>query len=142
MRCVALLLLVASPASAWEFSQEPICTLSHQNPSAHITVTFEVNPSQYKLEITLNGPDWSTAPSFGISFDGVQSLTIGTNRHVIQGSSLSVVDSGFGNVLNGLEFNQTATAFTSNRSVSFNLEGAAEPVRKFRACTEPSPALS
>ena len=142
MRFFVPFLLFPIPALAWEFSPDPICTLFHQNPSAQITVTFDPEPSQYQLAITLEGRTWDPAPNFGMAFDGGQALTIGTDRQVIQGSTLSVSDSGFGNVLNGLEFNQRVTAFTPNLAVSFSLEGAAEPVQQFRACTEPVPSLS
>lgn len=77
-----------------------------------------------------------------MSFEGGQALTIGTDRQLIQGNTLSVSDSGFGNVLNGLQFNQKVTAFTPDLAVIFSLAGAAEPVQQFRACTEPAPALS
>lgn len=142
MRFLFLLLLSPVPAFSWEFSRDPVCRLHHQSPSAQIDISFNSEPTRYQLSITLSGLDWNAAPSFGIFFDGGKSLTIGTDRHIINGDTLSVVDSGFGNVLNGLEFNQVATAFTSSHVVTFNLEGAADAVRQFRDCTKPLPALS
>jgi hypothetical protein len=44
-------------------------------------------------------------------------------------------DSGFGNVLDGLEFNNIATATLGNEAVTFGLENADPAVRAFRACT-------
>ena len=142
MRCLVLFLLFPIPALAWEFAPDPICTLFHQSPSAQITVTFDPEPSQYQLAITLDARNWDPAPSFGMSFEGGQALTIGTDRQLIEGNTLSVADSGFGNVLNGLQFNQKVTAFTPDLAVVFSLAGAAEPVKQFRACTNPAPALS
>jgi hypothetical protein len=50
-----------------------------------------------------------------------------------------VSDRGFGNVLDGLEFNQVALAATGDRVVSIDLDGAAPEVAAFRACiTTPS----
>jgi hypothetical protein len=48
---------------------------------------------------------------------------------------VTVKDSGFGNVLDGLEFNNTATAILGNEAVTFGLENAGPAVRAFRACT-------
>jgi hypothetical protein len=64
-------------------------------------------------------------------------LTISTQRQVISGdrASVTVKDSGFGNVLDGLEFNNTATAILGNEAVTFGLENAGPAVRAFRACT-------
>ena len=76
-------------------------------------------------------------PIFAIRFDGPRGLTISTDRHVIldDGATLTVTDRGFGNVLNGLEFNDTATALLGDRAVAFALDGAGPAVRAFRACT-------
>jgi hypothetical protein len=62
---------------------------------------------------------------------------ISTGRHVLSedGRTLSVRDRGFGNVLNGLEFNVVALAATGDRVVSIDLDGAAPEVAAFRACT-------
>ena len=38
-------------------------------------------------------------------------------------------------MLNGLEFNDTATALLGDRAVAFALDGAGPAVRAFRACT-------
>ncbi|MBO6707236.1 MAG: hypothetical protein JJ912_14180, partial [Roseitalea sp.] len=69
-------------------------------------------------------------------FDGPIGLTITTDRHIAsdEGRSLTVTDSGFGNVLNGLEFNHTATALLGDRAVPVSLDGAAPAVQDFRAC--------
>ena len=44
---------------------------------------------------------------------------------------MTVKDSGFGNVLGGLEFNNTATAILGNEAVTFGLENAGPAVRAF-----------
>ena len=132
---LVLLGLLASPASAWDFAPSPICTLSHSEGGADITVTYDHATRLYAIAVT--GPDgWPGAPGFSIRFDGAQPNTISTTRHRITGQTLTVTDSGFGNVLDGLEFNRTATAFTQTASVTVSLDGAAEPVQAFRACTK------
>lgn len=129
-------LLAAVPASAWEFSAVPVCTLSHETPDARVAVTYDpAQPQPYAIAITLDRP-WPGAPGFGIRYDGARALSITTNRHVLSadGRTLTVTDHGFGNVLDGLEFNSTATAISGDRAVALPLDGAAPEVRAFRAC--------
>lgn len=134
MRVLALLLL-AAPAHAWEFSPTPICTLTHAEGPAEITLTYDHGSQLYAVAVT--SPDgWPDAPAFSMRFDGARPNTIATARHGVQGNTLSVTDTGFGNVLDGLEFNRSATAFTQTAAVTFSLDGAAEPVRRFRDCTK------
>lgn len=137
LRAIAILLLTASPALAWESRLGPVCELVHQGETVHVRVTYDSAVPEYAIAIT---PDrgWSTGPTFSIRFDGPRGLTISTNRHVIMesGTTLTVTDRGFGNVLNGLEFNETATASLGDQAVVIALDGAAPAVRAFRACTE------
>ena len=58
-----------------------------------------------------------------------------TTSHFGRPCHVTVKDSGFGNVLDGLEFNNTATAILGNEAVTFGLENAGPAVRAFRACT-------
>ena len=53
---------------------------------------------------------------------------------------LTVTDRGFGNVLDGLQFNEAATAFSGDTAVTVPLAGASEPVQAFRDCA-PMPAV-
>ena len=48
---------------------------------------------------------------------------------------MTVKDSGFGDVFDGLEFNDTAIAILGNESVTFGPANAGPAVRAFRACT-------
>lgn len=124
-----------APARAWEFSPSPICTLSHVEASAGVTVTYDHATALYAIAVTRAG-GWPDAPVFSMSFEGVRPNTISTPNHQTAGDTLTVSDTGFGNVLNGLEFNSSATAFTDTAAASVSLEGAADPVRQFRACSE------
>ena len=126
-------LVCAAPAHAWEFTPTPICTLSHAEAHAEVKVTYDHATTLYAIAVT-SVEGWPGAAAFSIWFDGAQPNTISTTRHSIDANTLTVTDSGFGNVLDGLEFNMTATAFTQTAAVSVSLDGAAGPVQQFRAC--------
>ena len=61
---------------------------------------------------------------------------ISTTRHVLDegGRRLTVTDRGFGNVLDGLQFNGRAIAIAGDTVVALDLAGAAPEVEVFRAC--------
>jgi hypothetical protein len=137
MRLLLLALLAASPATAWEFTPVPVCTLRHATEEASVTVTFDLRqPEPYAIRLDRTAP-WPEAPSFAIDYAGARPLTITTSRHRLSdgGTAVTVTDEGFGNVLDGLEFNATATAILGDVRAPFPLDGAAGPVRDFRACT-------
>jgi hypothetical protein len=138
MRAALVLLLVATPAGAWEFTPVPVCTLSHAEPEASVTVTWDPSLSEpYAIAVTRAVP-WPEGPVFAIRYDGTRTLTISTGRHIRSdgGTTLTVTDRGFGNVLDGLEFNATATAMSGDAETAFSLDGASGPVRDFRTCTQ------
>ncbi len=134
LRLLILFALFATPAQAWEFTPTPICTLTHTEASAEVTVTYDHATQLYAIAVT-TPQGWPDAPAFSIRFDGAAPNIISTQRHQSDGATLTVMDSGFRNVLDGLEFNTTATAFTQTASVTVSLEGAAPPVQQFRTCT-------
>lgn len=128
-------LLLAGPALAWEYKPGSICELTHENAEAQVRITYDVAISEYAIAITLNRP-WSRQPVFAIRFDGPRGMTISTDRHLLSDDrkTLAVKDRGFGNVLNGIEFNETATAVSGDDAVVIALDGAGPHVRAFRAC--------
>jgi len=138
MRLASFLLLIASPAVAWEFSPSPVCTLSHGTETAEVRVIYDARVPEYAISVSRRDAPWSPGPVFAIRFDGPHGMTISTDRHGLSssGQTLTVADSGFGNVLNGLEFSDTATALLADQEVTIPLAGAAPQVQKFRACTE------
>ena len=141
MRLALLLLPLATAAPAWEFTPGLPCRLSHDTPQARMELTYDPTGPLYTITITRSAP-WPDAAAFGMRFDGPRGRSIGTDRHRLSadGRSLTVVDTGFGNVLDGLQYNHTATALSGDTALSFPLEGAAGPVAAFRACE--GPALS
>ncbi len=135
LRTLAVLLLTSAPALAWEARSGRVCELVHDGETAFVRVTFDPAIPEYSIAITPVLP-WLNSPVFAMRFDGPRSNTISTDRHVITGGgeTLTVTDSGFGNVLNGLEFNHTATALLGDRAIAVPLDGAGSAVRDFRAC--------
>jgi hypothetical protein len=136
MRALAFALM-ASPAAAWEFTPSPICTLSHSTADASVTVTYHAAIPEYTISVTRTTP-WPDAPGFAIAFLGPMPLTIQTDRHELSedGLTLTVRDSGFGNVLNGLEFNSEAVATSGDAGAILPLDGIGPPMQAFRACPE------
>lgn len=136
MRALLALAILATPAQAWDFTPTPICTILNDTPELSIRVTYD--PAQAEpYAITLTRPDpWPATETFGLRFDGPAAMTIGTGRHQLsnEGRTLSVTDTGFGNVLDGLAFNGTATALAGDTEVPFDLTGARPAVEAFRAC--------
>jgi len=141
MRFVIALLL-ATPAQAWEFSATPVCTILNDAPGLSIRVTYDLSrPEPYAISLTRSDP-WPVTDSFGLSFNGPAAMTIGTSRHQLSDDrrTLSVSDTGFGNVLDGLAFNGTATALAGDIAIPVDLTGARPAVEAFRACGVPPSA--
>jgi len=124
------------PATAREAGSEgTICTLTHAQDGAAVRLTFDPTVPLYTIAVA--GPDpWPVAPEFSMTFEGARPNTIRTQRHVLTPDlgTLRVSDRGFGNVLDGLEFNTLARATSGAVTVAISLEGAAPAVRAFRAC--------
>lgn len=136
MRSLIALALLASPALAWEFTAVPVCTIKLDTPDLSLRVTYDPALSEpYGIALTLPAP-WPATESFGLRFDGPSALSIGTGRHQLSadGRTLTVTDTGFGNVLDGLAYNGTATALAGDTKIPFDLTGARPVVEAFRAC--------
>lgn len=136
MRTWIALVLLAAPAQAWDFTATPICTILNDTPTLSIRVTFDpAQPQPYAISLTRPDP-WPVTESFDLSFNGPAAMTIGTGRHQLSadGRTLTVSDTGFGNVLDGLALNGTATAFAGDMAIPIDLTGARPAVEAFRAC--------
>ncbi|ARU01614.1 hypothetical protein LOKVESSMR4R_02309 [Yoonia vestfoldensis] len=134
MRHLLALFILASPAAAWDFSAQPICTLT--DAAGTITVTYDAALPVYSLTITLPQGRWSDDPTFAMNFAGPRPIFIQTDQHQISpdGRSLTVTDRGFGNVLDGLDFNQRAYAISGDTTVGVSLDGIGPAMAAFRAC--------
>ncbi len=139
---IVSLLLLTTPAQAWTFTPGPICRLDHAEANLSVRLTYDPSAPLYTISITRPAP-LPTAQTFAIRFDGPAPLQIATDRHAYSDDqrSLTVSDSGFGNVLNGLQFNVSMTALVGEEGLSFSLDGAAEPVAAFRTCKQPLPSV-
>lgn len=133
-------ILTATPILAWEFTPGQPCLLTHETSEAAIELTYDPTGPLYSLTVT-RAERWPDASVFAMRFDGPNPISIGTSRHerTYGGLALSVTDTGFGNVLDGLQFNQTAHAIAGDVTVSFPLAGASDPVQAFRTCTADMP---
>lgn len=131
------LLCLASPAAAWDFSATSLCRVTHVQDAVAVELTYDPGTALYA--ITVQRPQaWQPAPIFGLAFEGGRDLTIRTDRHAYSqgGRAVTVTDQGFGNVLDGLQFNQTATAFLGELMEPISLQGAAPAIDAFRACIQ------
>ena len=130
------LLAVPLPAAAWEAGVDgPLCTLTHQGAAAEVVLTY--NPAGPLYSITLTRPvPWAAGTVFSLRFEGAAPNRISTDRQVLSadGTALTVTDRGFGNVLDGLAFNDAATALIGTDRVAISLQGAEPEVAAFRAC--------
>lgn len=145
MRIAILLAALPFPALAWDFTPDPICTLTHQATEAEIAVTYDPALPEYTLHITLRDGVWPQTATFGLRFNGGPPITISTTRHRLSadGATLTVRDRGFGNVLDGIEFNQTVDVLIGDQTqLSANLTTADPAVQAFRACPQDLPATS
>lgn len=139
---IAFALGLAQPVLAWEATIGAICTLDYADETTEVRLTYDPRIPEYAITIKRLGAPWPAAPVFAMRFEGAQGLTISTNRHVLSedGSALTVRDRGFGNVLNGLQYNSQAVAVTGDSSVAIPLEGAGPAVESFRRC-EAAPSV-
>lgn len=135
IRAGLLWFLMATPAFAWEFTPGLPCVLTHETDTVMVKLTYDPTQPLYTLALTQKTP-FTPAATFAMQFDGPVPIRIATDRHQLSadGLTVSVADSGFGNVLNGLQFNQTAVALLGEQRIDIPLAGAAAPTAAFRAC--------
>ncbi|MEL7014392.1 MAG: hypothetical protein AAFO72_14090 [Pseudomonadota bacterium] len=137
MRVFAFCLLLTSPAHAWDFTPGLPCKLNYVSAQAEVELTYDPLVPVYAITVTRKDP-WPQADTFAIRFDGPQGRIIATDRHQLSddGLSLTVTDRGFGNVLDGLQYNRSATATSGDVEVTVGLERAADAVEAFKACDD------
>lgn len=126
----------ALPARAWIAGVEgAVCTLEHRAEGVEVRLTHDPSLPLYTIAIRRSLP-WPEAPVFAIRFEGPRGLTISTRRHGLDdgGRRLTVADTGFGNVLDGLQFGDRAFAIAGDTVVGIDLAGAPPEVAIFRAC--------
>jgi hypothetical protein len=133
----ALMLCLAHPAQAWEFTPTPVCTLTDASSPTDLKSTYD--GELYTLVLS-NAEGWPNNPIFSIRFAPLGPY-ISTSKHQIEGSTLTVSDTGFGNVLNGLQINQTAQITLGDMVRDIDLKSARAPVGAFKRC-EPGVPMS
>lgn len=144
MRILLALAVLPLPAAAWEFSPDPICTLTHQAEDAEIVITYDAALPEYTLTVTLRSGTWPDAPVFYMNYPNGVGPDISTNRHVLSDDSTALIvrDRGFENVLIGLEENGLLYASSGDLRVSADAALAAPVVAQFRACPSDVPPTS
>ncbi|MFK7763665.1 MAG: hypothetical protein AB8B62_10410 [Roseobacter sp.] len=122
-------------AQAWDFTPGLPCVLTHETSTAEIELTFDPTVPLYSITVTRDAP-WPQSATFAMRFEGSNSLSISTNRQQFNADrrALTVTDRGFGNVLDGLQYNDQAIASLGDVEVAFPLEDAADAVAAFRQC--------
>ena len=136
-RLICLLALLATSAAAdWQFEETTVCVLTGEATNSVVIVTHDYAEGRYTIAMQQPGETWQPGPTLSIAFEGQRPLTIGTDQHVLSeaGDVLSVSDRGFGNVLDGMQFNEQMTILTGDHSVVVSLDQAAPAVQQFRDC--------
>lgn len=137
MRIAVLLCLLPGGAWAWTFTPDPVCTITHTEGPASLTVTYDASrPQPYALDLITDAP-LPSAPVFALDFGG---FAISTTRHTLSDGNrrLTVTDHGFGNVLAGLAAGTGARALIGQTVVPFPTDDAAPAIQAFRNCSEAS----
>lgn len=131
---IALLTLTA-PANAWEFTPGSPCLLTSPPGDVAMALTYDPSAPRYTVSITAPEP-WPKSQLFVMQFDGPIARQIGTNRHTLSddGRTLTVTDSGFGNVLDGMAEGAQVVALAGDVAVVISLSGVKAPLAAFRAC--------
>ncbi|SEQ01044.1 hypothetical protein SAMN05428995_102302 [Loktanella sp. DSM 29012] len=144
MRLLAAILLTcaAQSAAAWTFKADPICKMIQPTGGGSITVTYDPATGEYAMMLTLVTDHWVPSDRLTMAFIGARPFQISTDRHFLSDNDtrLTVTDTGFGNVLDGLQFNDVAQVRSGDQTMTIPLAGAAEAVAAFRNC--PAPQLS
>lgn len=132
---LAAVSLSSHAALAWEFTSGAPCVLMHETANITVELTYDPTVSVYSFSLTQKH-SFLSAQVFSLQFSGGMPLAISTDRHRIinMKRTVNVTDSGFGNVLNGLQFNHTLTATLGQQSIEIPLANSASKVAAFRDC--------
>lgn len=136
-RLIVFFTFLASASLAdWRFEESTICVLTGETSDSIVVLTHDYAEGRYTISMQRPGQTWQPGPTLSIAFEGGRPLTISTDRHALSeaGDVLSVSDRGFGNVLDGMQFNEQMTILTGEHSVVVPLNQAAPEVQDFRDC--------
>ncbi len=135
-----VLSLLGSSANigAWTFTPSPICTVEHQTELIELELTYNHASGVYALKLTKPELTWDASRKFSMRFEGSKPIFISTTNHEFSSDMKSLIasDSGFGNVIDGLQFNTLAAAITDNERIFIPLTGAEPKIDAFRNCAE------
>lgn len=142
IRAAIISLALTSPATAWEFTAGQPCILTHQTQEVAVKLIYDPTKPLYMISLKQAVP-FTRSTTFSIFFLGDLPSAINTNNHrlSVDGKTLTVTDSGFGNVLDGLQYNDKAVATMGDLSLEIPLTDAAGPVAAFRDCDAKTPSV-
>ena len=142
MRSFFAVLILTTPAHAWEFTPGVPCLLTHDTGATQIELTYDPRQPLYSITVSQDAamPD---SPFFAMRFDGPRPNTIASARHEMGNNnrSVTVTDTGFGNVLDGLQYNISTTIILAETMLTVSLKDASGPVQLFRDCVGPAPSV-
>lgn len=138
MRTLIAFLLLGSPALAWDFSPDPICRISEKQDLVEINLTFDHASGVYAIAFTKLEAPWDQGQQFSIRFEGPRPKLIRTDRHVfsVDGYTLTARDTGFGNVLDGLQYNTLAALETGDERIFIQIHKSFPAMEAFRKCVK------
>ena len=128
--------LAPLPVIAWDFTSNPICSVTHQDETIRVDLTYNHATEIYAISLTKPDAPWAKSDEFSMRFEGHRPKFISTNRHEFSadGRTITAADTGFGNVLDGLQYNTLAAAIAENERIFVSLIGAYPHVEAFRKC--------
>ncbi|SPH22726.1 hypothetical protein ASD8599_03472 [Ascidiaceihabitans donghaensis] len=138
---LVFLAILPCPALAWDFTPGLPCLLSHTEGNRQIELTYDPTQPLYSVTVSQDTP-FPDSPFFAMTFNGPRPNTIASTRHTVSndGRSVTVTDTGFGNVLDGLQYNLSTTIIVAEEKFDIQLRGAAGPVQAFRDCAADVPS--
>ncbi|MEM7243261.1 MAG: excinuclease ABC subunit B [Pseudomonadota bacterium] len=132
------LLFVSEFASAWTFSPDPICRVTEKQQLIEIDLTYDHATEIYAIAFTKTEAPWAQSQEFSIRFEGPRPKLIRTNRHQFSadGFTLTASDTGFGNVLDGLQYNTLAALQTGDERIFIQIHKSFPAIEAFRKCVD------
>ena len=108
--------------------------LTHETAEVAIELTYDPTVPLYSISLT-QPRGFAPSSVFAMQFNGPMPLGISTDQHQLRnrGRTLTVIYSGFSNILNGLQFNDIVTATLGMQRIEIPLLNATIQFAAFRA---------
>ena len=138
MRALFIFLMSTSAAFAWNFTPDPICRVTEKQDLLEINLTYDHATEIYAIAFTKSEAPWEQGAQFSIRFEGPRPKLIRTNRHEFSadGYTLTASDTGFGNVLDGIQYNTLAAIQTGDERIFIQIHKSFPAMEAFRKCVK------